>query len=345
MLLVSNAKKGYIIILLTMTILILSFTAVLTFFSSAVQEYRSAQNEGNRVKAIFLAQSGTQVVLNLFNELDQYGYLENPIPIPIGGGFVSFITEDLSGKINVNNLISPFNNIKDNRTYDRLKNLSLRLGFTGDIWDGVVDWIDENDSPEPLGYEKRHYEGLIPPRRIKNTWMSSLEELLLIPGFDRNLLYSDLRSEADKSRFGDNNLTTTEQEVIKNEDFILYNNLIAENYDRTNNDYDRININVAPFLVIRSICEQLNDDNLVKRILVKRRDKKELRQKLTREDLLALPGFPVIFRTDPNFFDTCGIKFEGDLYRITGIANVGKQSAQVVILYNRLTQKLISYNE
>ena len=340
-----NVKKGYIIILLTMTILILSFTAVLTFFTASIQEYRSTQNEGNRVKAMFLAQSGLQVVLNLFNQLDQYGYLEYPVPIPVGGGYVTFIVEDLSGKINVNNLISTFDGIKDNRTYDRLKNLSLRLGFTGDIWDGVIDWIDENDSPEPLGYEKRHYEALVPPRRIKNTWMTSIEELLLIPGFDRNILYNDLRSEVDLAKFGDTRLSEKEKETIKNEDFILANNIVAENYDRTNADYDRININTAPFLVIRSICDVLNDDNLVKRILLKRKEKKELRQKLTKADLLALPGFPNIFQTDAGYFETCGIKFDGDLYRITSVATMQKQSAQAVVLYNKVSQKLISYND
>ncbi len=337
-------KKGFIILLLTVTILLLSFSATLTFFSTAFQEYRGVQNEANRIKAIYLAQSGLQVVIKLFDQLEKEGFLESPIPIPLGDGFVSYKAEDLSGKLNINLLVNQWGGI-NLRQLERFQRLSERLGISGDIWDAVIDWIDEDHTPQPFGYEKSHYQNLDPPRRIKNSWIHSIEELLLIPGFDRNILFSDLRDEEEKNIFFGDDLPEEQKDIILPEDFILANNLSHEIYNPGSgqSSADRININEAPFLVLWSSCEDLNDDQIVKNILLKRREKEEIAQKLSNNDLRTISGISEELIKNPTH--KCGIKFNGDLYKIISTGVIGNQTAQVITVYDRRQRKISSYSE
>jgi len=60
--------------------------------------------------------------------------------------------------------------------------LILLPRMTEDIADAILDWIDSDDDPKPLGAEDSYYESSAYPYKPRNAPMRSLAELELIPG-------------------------------------------------------------------------------------------------------------------------------------------------------------------
>jgi general secretion pathway protein K len=93
--------------------------------------------------------------------------------------------EDLQGRFNVNNLVNQqmrpdpvqvaaFNNL--------LQMLGLETRWTGYL----IDWIDGDLTPNnPDGAEDSVYMGQTPPYRTANRYITSISELLALPGFGR----------------------------------------------------------------------------------------------------------------------------------------------------------------
>ena len=346
-----HQKRGFIVIMLTMSVLILSFSSTLSFFTQAFGEYRKASNLANHTRAKYLAQSGIEGALLFINQLEKYGLFsqdqELP-PIPLGDSQVQIKIEDISGKFNVNQLVNFFDtSLINNRQLDRLQRLSEHLKISPDLWDAVIDWIDEDNVPQPYGYERRHYESLIPARKIKNSWIHSLEELLLIPGFSRNLLFSDLRTLDEIQDFKDFLETEEEKYAIQKEDFILANNLSYQTGSQPNaSNADWININKAPYLVILSLSEKITPE-IAKAILVKRLELGELDEKTLKSVIPKVPEemFRAGNEQNNELGTPIGIKYEGDIYTITTTVSIGNQSAQVVVTYDKARKAVISYSE
>ncbi len=61
--------------------------------------------------------------------------------------------------------------------------------FTSDMADSVVDWRDPDDTLSPNGAENSYYESLPIPYTCKNQPFETVEELLLVKGFDRQALF------------------------------------------------------------------------------------------------------------------------------------------------------------
>ncbi len=344
---VRSENQGFLILLLTVTVLMLSFSGVLVFFNNAFQEYKSVDQRGKHLKAQYLAHSGIITVLDLFHDLERYGYLELPIPIPFGNGYILYEAIDLSGKININYLVNNWDDSLNARQLDRLHRLSEHLGIPTNIWDGVIDWIDNNNLPMPSGYEKEHYASLDTPMRVKNSKLHSIEELLLIPGFDYSLLYTDIRTEDIRDRFNsDDSLYDEELELITEDDFILANNISAELvptiHGAGSESLDRINVNTAPFLVLWSVLEQIENEEIIKHILRRRAEKKALGGMLSILDLKSIPG---ISQEILDNIDQYGLKFDGDVYKIVVTATVGSQLAKSSVIYNKLNRQILSYAE
>ncbi|MEN8199416.1 MAG: hypothetical protein ABFR63_05015 [Thermodesulfobacteriota bacterium] len=64
-------------------------------------------------------------------------------------------------------------------------------GDAREIIDSLIDWIDsgDGDGEEEYGAEDSHYQSLDPPYSCKNGPIESIEELLLVKGFSRELLF------------------------------------------------------------------------------------------------------------------------------------------------------------
>jgi type II secretory pathway component PulK len=83
---------------------------------------------------------------------------------------------DESGKVNPNSLVG--------------RNLMLKLpGMNETIADSLADWIDGNDNALTNGAESSYYGSLEEPYRAKNSRLETIEEMLLVKGMSRELLY------------------------------------------------------------------------------------------------------------------------------------------------------------
>jgi general secretion pathway protein K len=106
------------------------------------------------------------------------------------------IISDEMSKLNLNRLLSRAVTGAGNETVniymvENLRRLFESLNLEPNLVHGIVDWIDENNDEETFGAENSHYESLDPPIRCKNGALDSIEELLLIEGFDEEIIYGD----------------------------------------------------------------------------------------------------------------------------------------------------------
>ena len=102
-----------------------------------------------------------------------------------GDGYYQFACMDETGKININMLTDA--------TAAVLNNLLLNLGMeenqADDIVDSILDWKDGDDLHRLHGAEDDYYLSLPQPYKAKNANFDTLEELLLVKGITRDILY------------------------------------------------------------------------------------------------------------------------------------------------------------
>lgn len=68
-------------------------------------------------------------------------------------------------------------------------------GMTDHIADALLDWVDADNVPRPSGAESDYYGGLSPPYTPRNGIPESIEELLLVRGVTRELLFGERPDE------------------------------------------------------------------------------------------------------------------------------------------------------
>lgn len=99
---------------------------------------------------------------------------------------------DETGKINLNAFL------KRDPTGQMLFDMLIKLpNVSEEVAAAIVDWLDADTTPREGGAEDDFYSGQQPPYRCKNGPLDSLDELLLVKGVTRELLYG-----ADLNRDG-----------------------------------------------------------------------------------------------------------------------------------------------
>lgn len=78
---------------------------------------------------------------------------------------------DASAKLNINRM-------------SKEQMLALQPFMSDDVADAVLDWIDADEDPQPLGAETAYYQSLEHPIRPRNAPMRSIAELELVAGMD-----------------------------------------------------------------------------------------------------------------------------------------------------------------
>jgi general secretion pathway protein K len=105
-------------------------------------------------------------------------------PIPVDGGVISGRVEDLQGRFNINNLVTPQGEEDEiaRRQFERLlEMLELDPSLAG----VAVDWLDpDSETRFPFGAEDDVYSGFDPPYRASNTVITSPSELMAMSGFE-----------------------------------------------------------------------------------------------------------------------------------------------------------------
>lgn len=106
--------------------------------------------------------------------------------VPLGRGYLSYRFVMKTGALDVNGLSAA--------AWSRLLEVAcgLQEGDEGSaLVDAIQDWMDADSLPRANGAEEDAYLALDPPRHCRNGLFASVEELLLVKGITRELLYGD----------------------------------------------------------------------------------------------------------------------------------------------------------
>lgn len=110
--------------------------------------------------------------------------------IPLGAGTVSYIINDEESKINLNSLIA--GNEAHREILHRLlyEGAGIQMGTERDIIvDSILDWMDKDDLHKLNGAEDNYYQGLDPGYDCKDGPFDTVDELLLVQGITKQILY------------------------------------------------------------------------------------------------------------------------------------------------------------
>ncbi len=108
-------------------------------------------------------------------------------PLPIEGGYVEGLVEDMQGRFNINNLITA-DGATNPESLEQFQRLLQALEIEPGLAAVVADWIDADiEASFPDGAEDDTYTGIEPPYRTANTVLSSASELMAVSGIDLNI--------------------------------------------------------------------------------------------------------------------------------------------------------------
>ena len=184
-----------IALLLTLLVLTLLVALILEFDAEARREYRDAAAFRDNFKASVLARASVQAARGVlqqdFAKDKKTGeFFDSPtdlwaLPITnyaIGDGLLNAKIEDERGKLNLNDLAAGGDAIARGKKILRVKRLFELLQINPDLVDAIVDWVDQDEKPEPAGAESPYYQTLRPSYRAANAPLQTFLDLRLIKG-------------------------------------------------------------------------------------------------------------------------------------------------------------------
>lgn len=197
-----KADERGVALLLALLVLALLVALILEFDAEARREYREAAAFRDNFKASMLTRAAVQaaraVLQQDFLRDRQTGTLfDGPtdlwaMPIKnyaIGDGFLSAQIDDERGKLNLNDLrMTLGDDLKRKTKIFRMKRLFELLQIPPDLVDGIIDWVDQDEVPEPAGAESLYYQSQKPPYRAANAPLETLGDLRLVKGFTPELI-------------------------------------------------------------------------------------------------------------------------------------------------------------
>jgi len=154
---------------------------------------RRAENMQLASKTWLAVESGQALALRTLaaddaavDSLDEDWALDWP-SFPVDDGEIAGHIEDANRYINLNDLVSHVDGKVQPDAVAVVKRLFIRLELDTQLVDALVDWMDKDKTPYGSGgAEESAYASK--PYTIKNAPLDSLNELLLVQGFDRKIL-------------------------------------------------------------------------------------------------------------------------------------------------------------
>ncbi|MBI3395200.1 MAG: general secretion pathway protein GspK, partial [Spirochaetia bacterium] len=276
------SRRGMMAVMMTFSLGAAANSMAVQFWSDSQDQYAATRVLADGFRARQQAMAGFMAGLTAIKSMpEEYLYKSglalNPPDILISKEclprcYLSYRLIPEDGKLNLNHLVHGFDD-KVNEQYKQVFDRFFRqYEIPVDGIDAIIDWIDENDNIEGRGAERHYYEGLNPPRKIKNFRMFSLSEVTQVKGIEWAMIY---QSRAPKGwaemqrelKFQ----TEDEKNLITAEDWIPSNNLTAyvSLGDRMD---DKVNINAARYHVLMSLSDAMTRDAVL--ALFKRRREK-----------------------------------------------------------------------
>ncbi len=174
-----------------------------------------------------------------------------------GGGVFRAGVTDETGKININAFM------KRDPSGDTLYNMLVKLpNMSADIAAAIVDWVDADTTPRDNGAEDDYYAGQSPPCHCKNGPLDSLDELLLVKGMTRELLYG-----ADLNR---NGIADADEGSSSDRGWAAYLTVTSREANRDPTGLQLTNINGDDLTAISEKLGPVIGDSLMKYIILYR---------------------------------------------------------------------------
>jgi general secretion pathway protein K len=191
-----RSNEQGIALLLTLLVLTLLVALILEFDAEARREYRDAAAFRDNFKVTVLARAAVQAARGTLQQDflkdkltgQSFDSLTDLWALPItnyaiGDGLLTAQIVDEQGKLNLNDLAA-----KDPKKVQRVKRLFELLQINPNLVDAIVDWVDQDEEPEPAGAESPYYQTLRPSYRAANTSLQTLLELRLIKGMTPEII-------------------------------------------------------------------------------------------------------------------------------------------------------------
>ncbi|MBI5098233.1 MAG: type II secretion system minor pseudopilin GspK [Nitrospirae bacterium] len=172
--------SALIITVLIVTILV---ALVVEFAYEVYIDTSSLSNWANAQKASLIAKSGQTLSAKYLEEASKNYNTENEVELPVERDFgpdtkLTIKIEDADAKININSIL--IENLKGETLHlTALQKLFESLNINPKLALAIADWIDTNSEP------REGFSGS--EDNAKNTYLSTLDELKLIKGIDKDV--------------------------------------------------------------------------------------------------------------------------------------------------------------
>jgi general secretion pathway protein K len=181
-------QRGVILISALIVMALATVVAAALFFDTGLVARRAAANFGFE-QAVQLAQGAEALAAQALgddrNQTDtlQESWAQAVDPVEFDDGLIlEARLSDLSGRFNLNTLVNADGTPNENavKVFTRLLEL---VGLETRWADMMVDWIDPDTQPGGNGAEDGAYLSQTPPHRAANLGVTSVSEMLQLPGF------------------------------------------------------------------------------------------------------------------------------------------------------------------
>lgn len=242
----NNNEEG-MALLLTLAVISLLVVVTIQFYKAMYQHYASSVTYRDSAQLSMISLSGTNFGMallkkdgesNAFDSLvEDWAVLgKQDLSEFFNRGVLKIEIQDLSGRIPINSLVGNGVGEELKRSKARakvLREIFIRLLLSDaigvedenearEIVDGIVDWIDEDNSTTGYGGEDDYYQSLEKPYKPRNGKILFIEELLYIKGINKKIFYGDGQKKLGLKKFvtvyGDDgkiNINTAPLEVVK----------------------------------------------------------------------------------------------------------------------------------
>ena len=211
----TREKRDGMVLIVVVVVVVMISLAGLSFVATMSMENKAARAQGDELQLEHLAGSGVEylaafVQQSWTQQQEAGGAWDNPgrfrgvlvfegeeggrraqfsvVAPRIENGEsrgIRFGVEDESARLNLAVLLE-WDARQPGAAHEALMNLP---GMTDAIADAILDWIDPDSDPRPAGAEADDYQALAVPYAPRNGVPQCLEELLLVRGVTRDLLF------------------------------------------------------------------------------------------------------------------------------------------------------------
>ncbi len=187
--------QGGAAVLVAMLVVAMAALAASSFMFRAQVEWRRLENLTRQAQAQWVLRAAEQWGAAVLLDDARQSSVDHPgevwatqlPPVEAEGFRVSGRMEDQDSRFNLNNLVA--NGTIDPAQLQIFSRLLRALDLPESLATAVADWLDADDTLQnPESAESAYYAGRSPAYRAANRTLLSLNELLRVKGFNRNVL-------------------------------------------------------------------------------------------------------------------------------------------------------------